>query len=203
MESQRDAAGFNSHLTGSLAVTAPSGGLGSKSVTEARLGQVACCLSGKCSGTGAKEVMCQKGCGRGLHTMCAQVSHGHAKLANLTCLECRIAAVGLLQVPQERRRTMMVTMMMELTTGKASTAYGYGEYSRLETDFVSGYGAVAGRGGQGGSLLLRASRQGHEVRVLVHDRTVPPFRRSVPAVGVHQGSMRSCGITQCTMVRFI
>ena len=122
--------------------------------SEARLGQVACCLSGKCSGTGAKEVVCQKGCGRGLHTMCAQISHGHAKLANLTCLECRIAAVGLSRVPQERQRTMMVTMLMELTTGKASTAYGYGEYSRLETDFVSGYGAVAGRGGQGGSLLL-------------------------------------------------
>ena len=39
MESQRDAAGFNSHLTGSLAVTAPSGGLGSKSVMVALNGK--------------------------------------------------------------------------------------------------------------------------------------------------------------------
>ena len=39
MERQRDAAGFNSHLAGSLAVTAPSGGLGSKSVMVALNGK--------------------------------------------------------------------------------------------------------------------------------------------------------------------
>ena len=122
--------------------------------SEERLEQVTCCLGGKCSDTGAKEVMCQTGCGRGLHARCAQISHGHAKLSNLTCLECRMAAIGASRVPERRRRTMMVTMMMELTTGKATTAYGYGEYSRLETDFVAGYGALAGRGGQAGSLLL-------------------------------------------------
>lgn len=49
---------------------------------------------------------------------------------------------------------MLVTMMMDLTTGAASTAYGYGEYSRLESEFVAGFGQVAGRGGSVGGLLM-------------------------------------------------
>jgi len=119
-----------------------------------RLARVEGCLRGECTCNEPKGLMCRAGCGRGLHAQCAQVSQGHAKLANLTCIECRIAALGLHDVPSARARTMLVTMMMELTTGKASTAYGYGEYSRLEAEFVAGYGTVAGRGGAMGSLLM-------------------------------------------------
>jgi len=122
--------------------------------TPERIERLSLCMEGRCKNTLQREVKCSRACGRGVHASCAQISFGHAKLANLVCLPCRLADRGLTSAPKERTHTMMVTLLMDLTTGAASTAYGYGEYSRIEAEFVEGFGQVAGRGGANGSLLM-------------------------------------------------
>jgi hypothetical protein len=114
-----------------------------------RVGQILRCIRGECGldRDDGSLTLCRSGCGRGLHVeACAQLARGYAAVGNFTCDDCRLTAerVEPAGVGEESvlRRTVVMTMLLELGQGKEATTAGYAEYVRLEERYVLGMGQL-------------------------------------------------------------
>lgn len=166
--SHSDALSFVKERTADAAVEAarapgPKGSLSRRThfmekVSDTRLGQIERCIQGKCGivHTLANATMCKNGCGRFLHMVeCAEMGKGYAALGNFTCVECRLQMVStdVQAVTIEQRRTLGITMVLELSQGSESTAAGFADYESLESRYVMGMGTVMDGGGRERPIL--------------------------------------------------
>ena len=162
-QTHRDALTFVKERTAAAATEAasapgPKGSLSRRThfmekVSEARLGQIERCIQGQCgvAHTLANATACKGGCGRFLHMVqCAEMGKGYAALGNFLCTECRLQEIStdVTAVTAEQRRTLSITMVLELTQGSETTAAGFADYESLESRYVMGMGTVLDGGGR-------------------------------------------------------
>ena len=121
-------------------------------VSDARLGQIERCIQGKCGiqHSLANATACKGGCGRFLHMVeCAEMGKGYAALGNFLCTDCRLQMIStdVTAVTAEQKRTLGITMVLELSQGSETTAAGFADYESLENRYVMGMGMVMDGGG--------------------------------------------------------
>ena len=92
------------------------------------------CLRNECFHVG-ERLMCRAGCGRGLHTYCAQISS--KTLGNLICAFCRskLLVSQSCSTPERLVERAVGPMMIELTSGATSTHHGYADFVKLEKEY--------------------------------------------------------------------
>ena len=112
-----------------------------------RIAMIRNCIAGCCGHDHgpASSTLCRGGCGRKLHMVtCAQLGKGFAALGNFTCVECRCQKILVqgVQASEEVKANVEKTMIMEMSQGAESTAGGFAEYTRLEREYVLGFGKI-------------------------------------------------------------
>jgi hypothetical protein len=87
----------------------------SAQLSDRRMCTVRGCLDGRCSlrddATAAKMV-CRGGCGRTLHQRCADISKGYLLKGALTCVDCRLRAMGAEGQPAESLLNEVAQLMI-------------------------------------------------------------------------------------------
>jgi hypothetical protein len=107
-------------------------------MSDDRIDRVQKCLAGQCRETEESRTFCVRGCGRGLHLLtCCAMTSGRKSLGLLICSECRceeMLGVGC-SPPAVAQRSAAKAMIVELSSGAASTAKGFSEFVRLEKEW--------------------------------------------------------------------
>ena len=107
-------------------------------LSDERVGMVLRCLDGECGCTTETRLPCVRGCGRSVHPLsCCSFSSGVAALGNVVCAYCRGAdlVVTSCTPPKQLVRRMVEAMVIEATTGKATTHAGFSDLASLERKF--------------------------------------------------------------------
>ena len=107
-----------------------------------RLEMLRCCLAGECGVDDSREqrIFCSKGCGQGVHAVaCLQMSKHRAQLGAMVCVDCRAADMmtSSCSPSDSIKRAAGESMLLELATGKESTAAGYSDFARLEREWIA------------------------------------------------------------------
>ena len=117
----------------------------SAQLSDRRMNTVRGCLDGRCplrdDATAAKMV-CRGGCGRTLHQRCADISKGYLLKGALTCVECRLRAMGAEGQPAESLLNEVAQLMIiELTEGREATSATHSAFVTLAEKWVAEKGA--------------------------------------------------------------
>ena len=126
-----------------------------------RVQMIVDCIEGRCGiAHGPESTACKGGCGRHVHMMsCCQMGKGFAALGNFLCPACRLAKITVegSETPEQVRALVTKTMILEMGQGAESTAAGFAEFTRLEREYVEGFGRL-----QDGSIGLVLPRHNAE-----------------------------------------
>lgn len=110
-------------------------------LSDRRMEAVRRCLEGGCSlrhdPTEPKNI-CRGGCGRTLHQRCADLSKGYYLKGALTCVECRLRAMGAEGNPSESLLNEVAQLMIiELTEGREATSATHSAFVTLSEKWVA------------------------------------------------------------------
>ena len=113
----------------------------SAQLSDRRMSTVRGCLDGRCSLQGdatAAKMVCRGGCGRTLHQRCADISKGYLLKGALTCVECRLRAMGAEGQPAESLLNEVAQLMIiELTEGREATSATHSAFVTLAEKWVA------------------------------------------------------------------
>jgi hypothetical protein len=174
-------------------------------LSEDRKGSVFACLTGQCGRVGGDApILCRSGCGRGLHSYCAQISSSTAVLGNLVCCFCRADKMvsQSCSPPQRLVEREVGPMIIELTSGATSTHHGYADFVKLERQWLC---AVAGEDLPAESIRLPHTNEESFISFLEWLVTDGPRARSfattVVAAGGYMTKLELVDLTKSKRVK--